>query len=190
MAANAHSQGMGGGQQMYIPDVEVESFIWQVPAKWYPFSKESDVKIDAYLFPTGQEPTDFKQMLHFEEFRTTLGVTEAISVYQLKTQAASAACANTYEEKLEFNQMENGYSMVQWSDSCISSNGSGSYGVTKAIVGNEKLYVAKKAWKFEPSEAERRKWLGVLRTVYVCDPRTGVNRCMPPGGAGGGGGRR
>lgn len=190
-ANNVFSQGgMGGGaEEVYIPDVDEESFIWQIPSKWYPYSKESEIKIDVYLFPTGQEPTDFKEMLHFEEFRSTMNAVDAESVYQLKTQAASAGCP-TYQHELEVDQTENGYSMVQWSENCITDS-STIYALTKVIVGNEKLYIAKKAWKYEPRESEQIKWNDLFMSVYVCDPTTGENRCTPPnGGRGGGGGGR
>lgn len=182
--------GMGEGRpEVFIPDVDKESFIWQIPAKWYPYSKETDAKKTAYVFPTGQKPEKFKQVLQFDEFSSTLGLNQASEIYKVKTDAAAAKCSN-YTHELEFDRQENGYSAVQWSESCVEDGKTPVYSFSKAIVGNEKLYVVKKSWKFEPKKSERERWVRYFRSVYACDPTTGNNECRPPRRAGGEGERR
>lgn len=180
--------GGGMGAEVYIPDVDKESFIWQVPAKWYPFSKETEAKKTAYIFPTGQKPEKFKQVLQFDEFSSTVGMKDASSVYVLKTDAAATKCEN-YSRELDFDREQNGYSTAQWTESCVVDGQTPLYSLSKAVVGNEKLYIVKKSWKFEPKETERQRWLNYFRTVYVCDPTTGENECRPPRPERGEGGR-
>jgi len=182
--------GMGGmGAEIYIPDVDKESFIWQLPAKWYPYSKETEVKKTVYVFPTGQKPEKFKQVLQFDEFATKAGVADAKSVYTLRTDAAATKCTN-YSQELEFERPENGYSTVQWSENCVDDGKTPVFSLTKVIVGNEKLYMVKKSWKFEPKKSESERWHNYFRTVYACDPTTGGNECRPPRPRGGQGERR
>lgn len=187
-AQTAGMGGMGRGEAS-IPDVDKESFIWQVPAKWYPYSKETEVKKTAYIFPTGQKPEKFKQVLQFDEFSSTVGMADASSVYVVKTDAAALKCSN-YTRELEFDREQNGYSTAQWSESCVVDDKTPIYSLTKAVVGNERLYIVKKSWKFEPKKSERERWHNYFRTVYVCDPTTGKNECRstrperPQGGRG------
>lgn len=184
----AQGMGMGAEREVFIPDVDKESFIWQVPTKWYPYSNETDKKLEAYIFPTGQKPKKYKQMLRFEEFKSKMGAVEAKGIHKLRTDAAAAKCTN-YSQELEVDRLENGYSTAQWSESCVAEDGSKVFSLTKTIVGNEKLYIATKTWKFEPKESESTKWHDYFRSVYVCDPTTGTNGCEPPRRPGGRGER-
>ncbi len=189
--SNAQAQGgMGGGQEAkpFIPNVDVESFIYQIPAKWYPYQSKTDAKIATYIFPTGQEPSDWKEALQFDHFNSTAGVTDSKQVYQLKTQNTAKGCPN-FTEKLLKQEAENGYSMSFWMEQCESADNSVYTLLNKVILGNEKLYIATKTWKYEPSKRDMEKWEQYISGVYVCDPTTDVNPCMPPnppeGGRGG-----
>jgi hypothetical protein len=180
--SNAQAQGgMGGAQkeEIFIPDVDKESFIYQIPSKWYPYQSKTDAKIATYIFPTGQEPSDWKEALQFDHFNSTAGVTDSKQVYQLKTQNTAKSCPS-YTEKLMQEEAENGYSMVFWIERCEATDKSVYTLLNKAILGNEKLYIATKTWKYDPSESEMAKWEKYLRNTYVCDPTTDKNPCMPP----------
>lgn len=182
-----------GAPEPFIPDVDEESLILQFPDKWYPYYKSSDVKVDTFVFPTGQKPEKWREALQYEKFLAKpadLGVTRARQVYEIKIQASARGCPNHTETLLTETQ-ENGYSMSQWTEKCVSADESIIVMLNKTIVGNDRLYNVSKIWKSEPKEKDMEKWLSYMRDVYVCDPNTGVNPCMPPNGpeGGPGGGR-
>jgi hypothetical protein len=176
----AHAQ-MGGGPppEEKIPEVDKETWIYKFPDKWYPFSRTSDAKLDTYIFPAGQNPQKWKEGLHFEEFLTTVGVKQASDVFELQTKGTHTPCVD-YTAELVRDQPENNYSMNQWSVRCNYADKSTLVTLNKAILGNDKLYIAKKMWKYEPKETEMKRWSEYFDQVYVCDPRTGVNSCKPP----------
>lgn len=174
--------GMGAAEEVVIPEVDGESWIWLTPEKWYPYSKTSELKNDAYLFPTGQKPQKWKEMLQLEQFNSTLGLTDADQAFELKTQNL-AGC----EVEKIIDQSENGYPMNQWVERCASSDGETMVTVRKAVLGNERFYLASRIWKSEPKESEMEKWLDYLDTIYVCDG-TRQHDCTPPSAGGGGGG--
>ena len=171
---------MGGRDAPFIPTVNEEEFIWRVPEKWYPFSKVSDEKTDTYFFPTGQDPNNWDESLHFVHYTSTLGVTDAYQVYEIRTQGAAATCA-THETDIAKQEVENGYSMMQWTDICVSSEGDFQYTTNKVVLGNEKLYMASKIWKSMPREHRTKRWHDYFDQTYVCDPTTENNPCRPPG---------
>lgn len=175
--------GMGAPQQEFIPDVDSESLIFQVPSKWYPYYRTTDAKVDTFMFPTGQEPEDWKEALQSERFLTTLGVTSAIQVYEFRTQGTSCI---THDASISKEANENGYSMVQWVETCSRADESVVVTLGKSIVGNERLYVMNKIWKYNPRESDMSEWERYMDEVYVCDPTTdGANPCRPPNRAAG-----
>ncbi len=183
LTINTASAQMGGmGAATPTPEVDGETWIWEIPEKWYPFSKSSELKNDVFIFPTGQKPEKWKQMIQFEEFTSTLGVTQASQVYDLKTKNLKDCTLETIREN-----DEKGYSTIQWSESCPVDDEI-SVTLRKATVGNDRLYLASKVWKSEPKESEMEKWLAFLGQTYVCDG-TQEHDCTPQRARGGGGGR-
>jgi len=37
--------------------------ILDLPDKWYPYSRRTDAMVDTYVFPAGQEPSDWDETL-------------------------------------------------------------------------------------------------------------------------------
>jgi hypothetical protein len=60
-----------------LPDVDKETMILDLPDKWYPYSRRTDAMVDTYVFPTGQEPSDWDETLRQEIFLSTAGISEA-----------------------------------------------------------------------------------------------------------------
>ena len=187
---SAYGQGMGGGmgggtggppQPPPIPDVEVESLIFSVPDKWYPFSRSTENKDETYIFPTGDDPQDWKRAYRIEQFFTTLGFTEAKQVFDLKTQANSKSC-QTHDVTREPDVLENGYSTAQWTETCGLADDETQVTMTKAIVGAERLYLVSMIWKDVPGRRDVEQWVRRFRQVFVCDPNTGTNPCQYPNG--------
>ena len=176
--SHAQMGGMGAAPQVFMPDVDSESLILQVPAKWYPYYRTTDAKVDTFMFPAGQEPEDWKEALQSERFLTTLGVTEARQVFEFRTQGTSCV---EHSVTLSKEANENGYSMAQWVENCTRADDSQVTTLGKTIVGNEQLYVVNKIWKYSPRDSDMEEWEGYMDGIYVCDPTTdGANPCRPP----------
>lgn len=179
----AQGGGMGAPAQEFIPDVDSESLILQVPSKWYPYYRTTDAKVDTFMFPTGQEPDDWKEALQSERFLTTLGVTRAAEVYEYRTQGTNCTA---HSATLSKEANENGYSMAQWVENCSRADESVVVTLGKAILGNDRLYVVNKIWKYSPRDSDMEEWEGYLDGIYVCDPTTeGANPCRSPNRAAG-----
>lgn len=187
----AHAQmGMGQEQEIYIPDVDKESLILLRPDKWYPYFKESEQKIDTYYFPTGQKPEKWREALQSQQYLSTMGVTDAAQVYDVRTKANAANCTDHEVTLLsKADDVENGYSKVDWMENCASADDSNVVTLSKVVLGNEQLYIVSKIWKYEPKEKDVEEWQQFMSQVYVCDPTTESNPCRPPnmpqGGMGG-----
>jgi len=186
--ANAQMGGGGGGmapERAPIPEVDGETFIYQIPDKWYPYSKKSEAKADVYIFPTGQNPEKWKELLQLESFTSTLNLTDATQVYDLKTGALEGAC-DSHSVTSDKDNAENAYSMHQWTERC-SQGEEEMVSIRKAILGNERLYMASIVWKYEPKDWEIEKWQQYLDQTYVCDG-TPAHNCAPPNRRAGNGG--
>ena len=182
----AQMGGMGAPSAA-LPNVDKESLIFQVPSKWYPYFRETDAKVDTFIFPTGQEPSDWKEALQTERFLTTLGVTTASQVCALRAQGTNCA---EHSATLSKEADENGYSMVQWIENCTRVDDSVVVTLGKVILGNEQLYVVSKIWKYQPRDSDLEEWKRYMDTVYACDPTTGGRHpCRPPNGGAAGGAR-
>ena len=177
-SANAQMGGRGGDRQPPVPDVDEETLIYGLPAGWQPYGKTSDTKVENYFFPEDQSPSDWQEAIHVERYLDTQGVTESNQVFTLRTGERSE-CVERNIESLK-QEPENGYSMSLWMDSCTSADSSVMMSLSKVILGNEQLYTVSKAWKFEPNQAQMTRWLNFLNQIYVCDPNTGANECVPP----------
>lgn len=176
--SQAQPGGMGAPPREVIPDVDSESLIIQVPAKWYPYYRQTDDKVDTFIFPTGQEPAEWKEALQLERFLTTLGVSSAEQVYEVRTQGSNCT---KHSVELSKEADENGYSMAQWVENCSQADDTELVTLVKTIVGNEQLYVINKIWKYQPRDSDMSEWERYMDRVYVCDPTTeGANPCRPP----------
>lgn len=80
------------GAELDLSNLEVESFVWQKPAKWYPYSHVTDAKKVTMLFPAGQKPNSFKESLVFTEFSSTLGAKSADQVKDIFLSANAKKC--------------------------------------------------------------------------------------------------
>lgn len=182
LSGGLHAAGMGMGdaaRQQPIPDVDKESLIFNVPNKWYPYHKDTEVKKSTYIFPTGQKPEKWKEALQFDEFKGLQGVTNPNQLYKLKTDANQARC-DEYTKTESVDKRMNGYLTSQWGETCNMADNTTMSTINKVVVGNDQLYVISKIWKYEPKERHVNQWTNYMDTVYVCDPTTGSNSCRPP----------
>jgi hypothetical protein len=183
--------GRGGGDRPapQIPDVAEETLILSTPDKWYPYSRETDALVETYMFPTGQEPSDWEEALRQEVYLTTAGVTAPRQVFELRSKADSERCTN-FESNTLSEQPDNGYPVFFWRQVCDTGDDVDAR-LSKVILGEDQLYVVSKVWRYEPRDRDWARWDEFLQRVYVCDPVRPGHRCRPgglaPGQAGRGG---
>ncbi|MFL2546817.1 MAG: hypothetical protein ACJ0SL_05580 [Candidatus Rariloculaceae bacterium] len=169
--------GGGGREEPQFPNVEKETMIFQIPDKWYPYHRTTDEMIDTYIFPTGDEPSDWEETLRQEVFLTTAGVTEPRQVYDLRYESNRGSC-DELESEILHDSLENGYPMFSWKQVCQLPDGVLS-SLNKVVLGLEQLYILSKVWKSEPRDREWERWEEYFDRVYVCDPTRPGHRCRP-----------
>ncbi len=188
----------GGGRGQAPPEVmprtDRETMIISLPEEWYASSPLADEsKTDSYLFPIGQDHSDWTESLRQEAFRSTAGMESAERVYELRSAINEKNCPDYSSEILE-DEPENGYSMISWRQLCESSEEESVASLHKVVLGNDQLFILSKIWKYDPSNRIWRRWRNYLEDdVYVCDPTRPEHPCrpmqLPAGAAGRGGGR-
>lgn len=74
---------------------------------------------------------------------------------------------------------DNGYPYALWAASCRSTDAAGQLEETwtKAIQGREALYVVRKAFAYNPYDADDTRWVAYLGRVQLCDPRLPDRPC-------------
>ena len=165
-----------------------------LPEEWYASSPLTDEnKTDSYLFPIGQDHSDWTESLRQEAFTTTSGMESAERVYELRSAINEKNCPDYSSEILE-DEPENGYSMISWRQLCEISEEESVASLHKVVLGNDQLFILSKIWKYDPSNRIWRRWRNYLEDdVYVCDPTRPEHPCrpmqLPAGAAARGGGR-
>ena len=195
MSCSALAQmGGGGGNDRagpQFPNIDEETMIFDVPDKWYPYSRRTDAKVDTYIFPIGDEPADWDETLRQEVFLTTAGVTAPRQVFELRSESNRSNCDDLETEILQESE-ENGYPIFLWKQVCGMS-GQVVASINMAVLGREHLYILSRVWKYEPRDREWSRWEDYFQQVYVCDPVLPEHRCRPirpAAAAGAQGGRR
>ena len=179
-------QGMAG--QVVLRTPEGETMLVPLPDGWTPYSREAEEKVEGYIFPRGQEPSDWREALRQETYRTTAGIMAAERVYELRTESDQNSCESFASEILGEGP-ENGYSMVLWRQVCELADGQTLASLNKTVVGNEQLHILSMIWKQDPPTRAWTQWANYMNRVQVCDTdRTEEHPCRtgpPPGGTGG-----
>ena len=149
-------------------------------------SEETEEKDERYIFPSGQEPTDWQQSLRQETYRTTAGITAAERVYELRVENDPKSCASFSSEKLS-DEPENGYSTVLWRQVCELADGQIMSSLHKTVLGNDQLHILSMIWKEDPPNRAWNQWTNFMNRVYVCDTEREEHPCRtaPAGGPGG-----
>ena len=184
--------GMGGPQgmagQVVLRTPEGETMMVPVPDGWTPYRREAEEKDESYMFPRGQEPSDWQEALRQETYRTAAGITSADRVYELRAEADENNCTSFASELLGEGP-ENGYSMVFWRQVCELPEGQTLASLNKTVLGNDRLHILSMIWKQDPPTRSWTQWANFMDTVFVCDPdRAEEHPCRPAGAPAGMGG--
>ena len=184
MGGGGAPQGMGG--QIVLRTPEGETMVVPLPNGWTPYGRETEEKDERYIFPSGQEPTDWQQSLRQETYRTTAGIAVAERVYELRVENDPKSCASFSSEKLT-DEPENGYSTVLWRQVCELAGGETLSSLHKTVLGNDQLHILSMIWKEDPPNRAWNQWTNYMNRVYVCDTEREEHPCRtaPAGGPGG-----
>ena len=185
--------GMGMGQRPVFPQVNRETLIMTRLDDWVSAPATATAnKTDVFLFPTGEDSSNWTEALQQEAYNTTAGMESAQQVYELRSAGDQENCPN-YESEVREDEPDNGYSTIVWRQSCQPSPEATFASLHKVVLGNDRLYILSKIWKEEPSGRIWRRWENIFEDIYVCDPTRAEHTCRPippdPGNATGGGGR-
>ena len=193
-AAAQMGGGMGGAQgmagQVVLHAPEGETMMVPLPNGWTPYRRAAEEKDESYIFPRGQEPSDWREALRQETYRTAAGIASADRVYELRSEADASSCASFASEILSEGP-ENGYSMVFWRQVCELPEGQTLASLNKTVLGNDRLHILSMIWKQDPPNRSWTQWVNYMDTVFVCDPdRAEEHPCRPAGAPAGMGGMR
>ena len=186
---------MGGGMRgggtappEIMPNTDRETMIMSLPEEWYASGVSSDDrKTDTYLFPLGQDQSNWTEALRQEAFSLTAGIETAQRVYELRSASNETNCPD-YTSKIRDEGPENAYSMIFWEQLCEMSEDEVVASLHKVVLGNDRLYILSKIWKYDPANRVWRSWRNYFEEVYVCDPNRLQHPCRPiprPAGRGG-----
>ena len=181
MGGGGAAQGMGG--QIVLRSPEGETMVVPLPDGWTPYAREAEEKDDRYVFPSGQEPSDWQQALRQETYHTTAGITAAERVYELRVENDPGSCESFSSEQLT-GEPENGYSTVLWRQVCELANGETLSSLHKTVLGNDHLHILSMIWKENPPNRAWNQWTNYMNRVYVCDTEREEHPCqrVPPAG--------
>ncbi|MDE0371862.1 MAG: hypothetical protein OXI73_04865 [Rhodospirillales bacterium] len=184
--------GMGGAPggmagQVVLRTPEGETMVVPLPDGWTPYAREAEEKDERYIFPAGQVPSDWREALRQETYRTTAGIATAERVYELRTGSDQNSCESFASEKLGEGP-ENGYSMVLWRQVCEFADGQTLAQLNKTVLGNDHLHILSMIWNEDPPTRSWTQWSNFMNRVYVCDTDREEHPCRTtplPGGLGG-----
>lgn len=188
MGMGGAPQGMAG--QVVLQSPEGETMVVPLPDGWMPYQREAEEKDERYVFPGGQEPSDWREALRQETYRTTAGITRADRVYELRSESDANSCVS-FDSRVLGEGPENGYSMVLWRQVCELADGQMLASLNKTVLGNDRLHILSMIWKQDPPTRSWTQWTNYMTGVYVCDPgRVEEHPCRPAGAPAGMGGMR
>lgn len=171
----AGGMGMGVGPRM--PRVFGETLMMMRIDGWVPASATTtDSKVDVFMFPEGEDDTNWTEAFQQEAYNSTAGMESARQIYDLRSGGDRQHCAN-YTSEIRDEEPQNGYSSIVWRQSCEPDPGQTFASLHKVILGNDRMYILSKIWKEQPSDRLWRRWENLFEEIYVCDPTRSEHAC-------------
>jgi hypothetical protein len=141
------------------------------------YEKKADNQIMTEMVPQAETVKNWTEMVTVQIFLNMRGVTP--DQYRQRIQHLwSQACDGS-----EFAQVsesdDGGYPTMTWFSKCPHNNATGKPELTwmKAIQGRDSFYLVQKAYKFLPSDAQKKEWGDYLDRISVCDTRRPERPC-------------
>jgi hypothetical protein len=141
------------------------------------YEKKAGNQIMTEMVPEAQTVKDWSEMVTVQIFLNMRGVTPA--QYRQRIQSAWSQACEGSTFSLVKEDGEGGYPTVTWLSECPHNNATGKPELTwmKAIEGRDSFYVVQKAYKFEPTAAQKTEWGAWLDSATVCDTRRPERNC-------------
>ena len=141
------------------------------------YEKKAGNQIMTEMVPDGETVKAWTEMVTVQIFLNMRGTTPA--QYRQRIQSMwSQACEGSEFAPVKEGE-DGGYPTVTWLSKCPHNNATGKPELTwmKAIQGRDSFYVVQKAYKFEPTAAQKTEWGAYLDSVNVCDTRRPERSC-------------
>jgi hypothetical protein len=141
------------------------------------YQKSGAQQVISEMVPAGETVENWTEMVTVQIF---LGMRNVTPVqYRERMQGLWAkACAGSEFVGVK-EGLENGYATLTWMQKCPLNQVTGKPELTwmKAMQGRDSFYLVQKAYAFEPSAEQSRKWSEFLDSVRVCDTRLADRPC-------------
>jgi hypothetical protein len=141
------------------------------------YEKKAGNQIMTEMVPQAETVKDWTEMVTVQIFLNMRDVTPA--QYRARIENLwGQACAGSEFSKVK-EGADGGYPTLTWLQKCPMNNATGKPELTwmKAIQGRDSFYLVQKAYKFEPSAAQKTEWGAYLDGVHVCDTRRADRPC-------------
>lgn len=141
------------------------------------FEKKAGNQIMTEMMPQAETVKDWTEMVTVQIFLNMRGVVPAQYRARIEKLWASACDGSTFAKVKEGS--DGGYPSLTWLQSCPMNNATGKPELTwmKAIQGRDRFYLVQKAYKFEPTAEQKKRWDDYLDGVSVCDTRRPDRLC-------------
>ena len=141
------------------------------------YEKKVDNRIMTEMVPERETVKDWTEMVTVQIFLGMRGVSP--DQYRQRIQSMWSQACDGSEFSLVKESDDGGYPSLTWFLKCPHNNATGKPELTwmKAIQGRDSFYLVQKAYKFEPSEAQKKEWGAYLDSAWVCDTRRPERNC-------------
>lgn len=141
------------------------------------YQKKAGNQAMTEMVPQGETVKDWTEMVTVQIFLNMRDVTPAQYRARIEDLWGKACAGSEFADVKE--GVERGYPTLTWFQKCPMNNATGKPELTwmKAIQGRDSFYLVQKAYKFEPSPAQKAEWGSYLDGVRVCDTRLPDRPC-------------
>jgi hypothetical protein len=141
------------------------------------YEKKAGNQVMTEMVPQAETVKDWTEMVTVQIFLNMRGVTPDEYRARIEKLWAGACAGSTFANVKE--GAEGGYPTLTWFQKCPMNNATGKPELTwmKAIQGRDSFYLVQKAYKFEPSAAQKSEWGAYLDSVSICDTRLPDRPC-------------
>lgn len=141
------------------------------------FQTQQDNMLLTEMVPQAETVNNWTEMVTTQIYLGAKNISH--DTFQAEMEKGWLAACKGGEVALIKKGTENGYAFSMWVQTCPNNPATGKPEDTlfKAIQGNDSYYVVQKAFRFEPTDEQIKRWVLYLRTVGVCDTRLTDSPC-------------
>jgi hypothetical protein len=141
------------------------------------YEKKAGNQIMTEMVPEGETVKNWTEMVTVQIFLNMRGVTPAEYRARIEKLWAGACADSTFATVKE--GADGGYPTLTWLSKCPHNNATGKPELTwmKAVQGRDSFYLVQKAYKFEPTAEQKKRWDDYLDGATLCDTRRPDRPC-------------